>query len=124
MLTHVTLGCNDLDKTRAFYDAVLKPLGLKRLMDGDVYSMWGLDRPMIIMRHPLDGNRATYANGGTVGFSAPSKAAVAAFHAAGLAHGGSCEGPPGPREAAGGLHGAYLRDPDGNKMCAYCYTSE
>ena len=69
MLTHVTLGCNDLEKARAFYDAVLAPLGMKRLMDGDIYSMWGIDRPMVIVRHPLDGKPATHANGGTVGFS-------------------------------------------------------
>ena len=95
---------------------------MKRLMDGDIYSMWGIDRPMVIVRHPLDGKPATHANGGTVGFSAPSHAAIDAFHAAGLAHGGTSEGAPGPREAAGGLNGAYLRDPDGNKMCAFCYT--
>ena len=124
MLTHVTLGCNDLEKARAFYDAVLEPLGMKRMMDGDVYSFWGIDRPMVIIRLPLDGKAATHANGGTVGFAAPTNAAVAAFHAAGLAHGGSSEGAPGPREAAGGMNGAYLRDPDGNKMCAFCYTAE
>lgn len=119
MLTHVTLGCNDLEKARTFYDEVLGSLGLTRMMDGDVYSIWGTDRPAVVIRLPLDGKPATYANGGTVGFTAASNDAVDAFHAAALANGGSCEGPPGPREAAGGLYGAYVRDPDGNKMCAY-----
>lgn len=121
MLTHVTLGCNDLEKARTFYDEVLGSLGLTRMMDGDVYSIWGTDRPAVVIRLPLDGKPATYANGGTVGFTAASNDAVDAFHAAALANGGSCEGPPGPREAAGGLYGAYVRDPDGNKMCAYSH---
>lgn len=121
MLTHVTLGCNDLERARTFYDAVLGSLGLTRMMDGDVYSIWGTDRPAIVIRHPLDGKPATHANGGTVGFSTASNEAVDAFHAAALANGGSCEGAPGPRELAGGLYGAYVRDPDGNKMCVYSY---
>ncbi|MDO6414500.1 VOC family protein [Sphingomonas sp. BIUV-7] len=123
MLTHVTLGSNDIDRSRAFYDAALEPLGLKRLMDGEVYSIWGADRPSVVVRTPLNGEPATFANGGTVGFAAPTDAAVAAFYAAALASGGTCEGPPGPREAAGGLVGAYVRDPDGNKMCAYSYVT-
>lgn len=121
MLTHVTLGSDDMEKARLFYDATMSVLGLKRMMDGDVYSIWGAERPMLVIRNPLNGEPATYANGGTVGFAAPSTTAVDAFHAAALANGGSCEGPPGPREIAGGLYGAYVRDPDGNKMCAYAY---
>jgi catechol 2,3-dioxygenase-like lactoylglutathione lyase family enzyme len=126
LLTHVTLGSNDIGRSRAFYDRVMGALGLKRLdgMDGEIHSMWGTDRPSIVIRHPLNGGAATFANGGTVGFAAPDRAAVDAFHAEALANGGSCEGPPGPREAAGGLYGAYVRDPDGNKMCAYSYTQE
>lgn len=126
MLTHVTLGSNDIHRSRLFYDNVMEPLGLHRItgMDGEIWSMWGADRPAIVIRHPLNGEPATFANGGTVGLAAPSRAAVDAFHAAALAHGGSCEGPPGPREAAGGLYGAYVRDPDGNKMCAFSYTQE
>lgn len=124
MLTHVTLGSNDMEKARAFYDPVMAALGLVRMMDGDVYSIWGAERPTVVIRLPLNGEPATFANGGTVGFSAADKAAVDAFHAAALANGGSCEGPPGPREIAGGLYGAYVRDPDGNKMCAYSYAAD
>ncbi len=122
MLTHVTLGSNDMAKARTFYDATMGALGLARMMDGDVYSIWGKERPAVVIRTPLNGEAATYANGGTVGFAAPDDAAVDAFHTAALAHGGSCEGAPGPREMAGGLYGAYVRDPDGNKMCAYSYS--
>lgn len=126
MLSHVTLGSNDIHRSRTFYDAVMGALGLGRMagMDGEIHSIWGTDRPAVVVRHPLNGEPATFANGGTVGFVAPSRAAVDAFHAAALANGGSCEGPPGPRAAAGGHYGAYVRDPDGNKMCAYSYTQE
>jgi len=78
----------------------------------------------VIVRYPLNGEPASFANGGTVGFSAPGRAAVDAFHAAALANGGSCEGAPGPREQAGGLYGAYARDPVGNKLSVYSYGAE
>ncbi|TVV76256.1 VOC family protein [Sphingomonas solaris] len=124
MLTHVTLGTDDIAGARRFYDATMGALGLGRIMDGDIFSIWGGEKPAVVVRTPLNGEPATYANGGTVGFSAPGRAAVDAFHAAALANGGSCEGPPGPREMAGGLYGAYVRDPAGNKMCAFSYEQE
>lgn len=72
------------------------------------------------MSRPINGEPATFANGGTIGFTASSPAVVDAWHAAGVAAGGmSCEDPPGPRESRlGKLYLAYLRDPDGNKLCA------
>jgi catechol 2,3-dioxygenase-like lactoylglutathione lyase family enzyme len=120
MFSHVMIGTNDLDKAKSFYDALLGTLGVP---PGRV------DRHRIFWRHkggtfsatkPIDGNMATLANGGTIGFAAGSEAEVNAFHAAGLAHGGkTCEDPPGIREGAGmKLYIAYLRDPDGNKLCA------
>lgn len=124
MLSNVVLGSNDMDTSRAFYDAVLGSLGMSRVMEMEPASMWGIDRPVIIVRPPLNGDSATFANGGTVGLSAPSRAAVDAWHAAALAHGGSCEGPPGPRAQAGGLYGAYVRDPVGNKLGCYAYGAD
>ncbi len=74
---------------------------------------------------PINGDAATFANGGTIGFAAPNKDAVDAFHAAGLANGGTCEGLPGKRpQAPGNAYGAYLRDPTGNKICAFCQLPE
>ena len=83
--THVTVGTNDLAKARQFYDAVLAPLGLKRIKDfGDGGSCWGQSTEEFMVLKPADGKPATHANGGTISFEAPSRAAVAAFHKAAL----------------------------------------
>src|SRR6266513_1193219 len=98
IFTHVTVGTNDLAKARQFYDAVLAPLGLKRLKDfGDGGSCWGASTEEFMVLKPADGKPATHANGGTISFEAPSRAAVAAFHKAALAAGGKDEGAVGPR---------------------------
>ena len=79
IFTHVTVGTNDLNKARQFYDAVLAPLGLKRLKDfGDGGSCWGQSTEEFMVLKPADGKPATHANGGTISFEAPSRAAVAA----------------------------------------------
>jgi catechol 2,3-dioxygenase-like lactoylglutathione lyase family enzyme len=120
MFSHVMIGTNDLEKAKSFYDALLGALGVP---PGRV------DRHRIFYRSktgtfsvslPIDGKAATFANGGTIGFAADSAEAADAFHAAGIAHGGkTCEEPPGIREGSGmKLYIAYLRDPDGNKLCA------
>ena len=75
-----------------------------------------------VVLKPGNGLPSTYANGGTLGFAAPSRAAVREFHAAGVANGGKCEGAPGPRNFTPTAYAAYLRDPDGNKVCAYCFN--
>src|ERR1700756_5074743 len=99
IFTHVTVGTNDLAKARAFYDAVLAPLGYKRLKDlGDRGSIWGEKAEEFFVLTPADGRPATYANGGTISFVAPSRAAVAEFHRRALAAGGKEEGAVGPRE--------------------------
>ena len=86
IFTHVTVGTNDLQKARAFYDAVLGPLGYKRVKDlGDRGSCWGQNAEEFMVLTPADGKPACAANGGTVSFEAPSRAAVAAFHKAALA---------------------------------------
>lgn len=124
VFTHVAVGTNNLEQARTFYDKTLAPLGLKRLYDGETASFWGIDRPALMVTKPADGQPATRANGGTIGFSAATRAAVDNFHAEALANGGTCDGPPGPRAFAPNAYGAYVRDADGNKFCAYCYAPE
>jgi catechol 2,3-dioxygenase-like lactoylglutathione lyase family enzyme len=125
IFTHVTVGTNDLAKARAFYDAVLSPLGYKRLNDlGDNGSIWGESAAEFFVLKPANGQPATYANGGTVSFEAPNRAAVAAFHKAALAAGGKDEGAVGPRSWLPHAYGAYARDLDGNKLAVYCLKPE
>ncbi|HWL47743.1 MAG TPA: VOC family protein [Sphingomonadaceae bacterium] len=125
ILTHTVVGSNDLEKARVFYDKTLGALGVKRLVDdGDTRSMWGKDGPEFMVTKPANGQPASFANGGTIGFAAPSRAAVRAFHEAALANGGTDEGAPGPRNVTPTSYGAYVRDPDGNKLCAYCFAGE
>ena len=118
IFSHIVLGTNDIGKARIFYDAVLGELGIGRVMDMDDRSIWGVGGPALIVTKPINGEPACHANGGTVGFAAASSEAIDKFHAAGLAAGGVCEGAPGLRPAMPGLYAAYLRDLDGNKICA------
>lgn len=122
MLLTVRLGFNDREKARAFYDASFGALGLPpgEEMEGRpvlLYSLTG--GPRFLLGPARDGKPATHANGGTLVFAATSVEAVKAWHAAGLANGGSDAGAPEPKLAAGGAFGAYLRDPDGNKLGCY-----
>jgi len=120
MFSHIMIGTNDLDRAKTFYDAVLGTLGV---------SPGFVDRHRVFYRTktgtfavslPIDGEPATCANGGTIGFACETQAQADAWHAAGVANGGtSIEDPPGLREGGfGNLYLAYLRDPDGNKICA------
>ena len=122
MFTHMFLGSNDIAKSRAFYSAALAPLGRNNVMpEGAPQIIIPSESSTLIIGAPANGEPATASNGFTVGFAAPDMAAVDAFHAAGLATGGTCEGEPGPRpNAPGKAYGAYLRDPDGHKICAFC----
>lgn len=125
IFTHVTVGSNDLAKARSFYDAVLAPLGYKRLTDlGENGSIWGESAPEFFVLKPANGQPATHANGGTISFRAPSRAAVGAFHKAALAAGGVDEGAVGPRGWAPNAYAGYVRDLDGNKLAAYCFAAE
>jgi catechol 2,3-dioxygenase-like lactoylglutathione lyase family enzyme len=122
MFTHICVSAQNLGASKAFYDAALTPLGVASIGQVNertcVYASAG---GKLLVMTPLDGNSATPANGGTIGFQAADVAAVDAFHAAGLAAGGSDAGEPGPRpKAPGNAYGAYLRDPVGNKVCAFC----
>ena len=125
IFTHVAVGTNDMAKARAFYDSVLAPLGYKRLKDfGDGGSCWGASTEEFMVLKPANGAPATFANGGTVSFEAPSRAAVAAFHKAALAAGGKDEGAVGPRGFWPNAYAGYVRDLDGNKLAAYCRKVE
>ena len=118
--THIALGTNDVERSRLFYDTVLATLGLRRIVDlGDSGSIWGDERPSLMVALPRDGNPATVGNGVTISFEATSHAAVHAFHEAALSLGSPDEGPVGPRPWAPEALAAYTRDPDGNKLAVY-----
>lgn len=124
MFSHITVGAGDLNRAGRFYDAVLNPLGLARrpvVADGGPQSLcWhreGAGLPRFYVYQPFDSRPASAGNGTMVAFRAASPEAVTKSHAAGLAAGGTDEGAPGPRaHYASGYFGAYLRDPDGNKV--------
>lgn len=120
MFSHIMIGTNDLDKSKAFYDAVLATLGVAPGAVDRHRVFWRTPAGVFSVTLPIDGKAATVGNGSTFGFFCESAEQAAAWHAAGLANGGtSCEDPPGVREGASGqLYLAYLRDPDGNKLCA------
>ncbi len=119
MFSHVMLGVNDLEKSRQFYDAVLGALGIDAGVANKQRYFYRNASGTFAITTPINGEAACVGNGTTIGFSADSPAQADAFHAAGVAHGGStCENPPGWREAMSGqLYLAYLRDPDGHKIC-------
>ena len=121
MFSHVMLGANEVEKSKAFYDAALGPLGIRPgRMDDKGRAIYMHEGGIFILSKPIDGQPACHANGGTVGFAAATPEAADAWHEAGIAAGGTAiEDPPGWREGGfGRLYLAYLRDPDGNKICA------
>jgi catechol 2,3-dioxygenase-like lactoylglutathione lyase family enzyme len=115
---YIMIGTNDLDRAKGFYDALFGAVGGKRGMAlGDRGQFYTFDGgPMVAVNKPFDGEAATPANGGMIALNVGSKEAVAAFHAKALEMGATCEGPPGPRGTFGTF--AYVRDADGNKICA------
>jgi catechol 2,3-dioxygenase-like lactoylglutathione lyase family enzyme len=120
MFSHVMVGSSDLDRSKQFYDAVLGTLGLKPGFVDRHRVFWRSPGASFGASLPINGEPQAVGNGSTVGFTCDSAAQVDAWHAAGVGNGGtSCEDPPGIREgAAGPIYLAYLRDPDGNKLCA------
>jgi catechol 2,3-dioxygenase-like lactoylglutathione lyase family enzyme len=121
MFSHVMVGANDIDASRKFYDAVLGALGHSPGVTDDKGRIFYFSPSGVFaVTKPIDGAPATAANGGTIGFAVKDSATVNAWHAAGVAHGGtSIEDPPGVREGGlGKMYLAYLRDPSGNKLCA------
>ncbi|MDE8652492.1 VOC family protein [Novosphingobium album (ex Liu et al. 2023)] len=123
MFSHITVGSNDLHKAKTFYDAVFGTMGVEPLMfdpDGAGRLAYAHKGANFMICTPIDGKEACHANGGTIGFGMETPEAVDNWHEAGVAAGGtSIENPPGVREFPfGKLYLAYLRDPDGNKLCA------
>jgi catechol 2,3-dioxygenase-like lactoylglutathione lyase family enzyme len=132
VLSYVCFGTNDLARATRFYEAALAPLGLRRCVTGDaewdrisagwgLYEEGGLRELAFWVGLPFDQRPASVGNGSMVAFRAQTWKAVERFHAAALAHGGTCEGRPGIRaHYSPDFYAAYVRDPDGNKVAAVC----
>ncbi len=121
LLSHVSLGADDLDTAGRFYDALLGAIGAKRLYSFDVALSWGRKWPEFWVCLPIDGAAPGVGNGTHVGFLAENTGQVDAAHAAGLAAGGRSDGEPGPRTEYGDTYyAAFLRDPFGNKVEVHC----
>lgn len=124
MYSHLTVGTNDVDTAQKFYDALFTTLGGKAGMrqPGADRVMYAHNGGLLIVTKPINGEPASHANGGTIGLAMKSPEEVEAWHAAGIANGGTtCESPPGVRDNPGmpKMYLAYLRDPDNNKLCAF-----
>ncbi len=123
MFSHVTLGTNDPRRARAFYDAVMPVIGHPLLFAfGDTIAFGEATGPKLFIGPPFDGQPAASGNGPHVAFIVEDRPLVDAFHAAALAAGGTDEGAPGLRpHYHPNYYGAYVRDPDGNKLQAVCH---
>ena len=125
MFNHIMVGSNDIERSKRFYDAVLGLLGagqpLRNVADtGHTRLFYRHDGNTFCVSEPINGEPACFANGGTIGFKCGSPEQVREFHDVAVAHGGtSIEGAPGARNGSlGPMHLSYVRDPDGNKLCA------
>jgi catechol 2,3-dioxygenase-like lactoylglutathione lyase family enzyme len=121
VFSHIMVGADDTAAAKTFYDATLGALGVPPgTMDDKGRIFYVTQSGIFAVTQPIDGGPASCANGGTIGFAAKTPAEADAWHAAGVANGGTtCEDPPGVREGSfGKLYLAYLRDPSGNKLCA------
>ena len=124
MIGYVTLGTNDLPRAAKFYAAIAKHFGVGRMMEFETFIAWGEagGAPGIAATQPFDEKEATVGNGTMVALEVDSPEKVQAVYDTALANGGSDEGAPGPR-GDDGFYAAYFRDPDGNKLNAFCMTS-
>lgn len=121
MFSHIMVGADDVEASKKFYDAALGALGVPPGNTDDNGRVFYMTKTGIFsISKPINGEPASAANGGTIGFAAASPEQADAWHAAGVANGGTtCEDPPGVRQGGmGALYLAYLRDPAGNKLCA------
>jgi catechol 2,3-dioxygenase-like lactoylglutathione lyase family enzyme len=124
MIGYVTVGSNDLARARSFYDALFGSIGAGRLMEfGENFTMYGTawGSPAVAIAKPYDGKAATAGNGNMTAIVMDSRDKVDAFYHKAIELGGSDEGPPGVRGEEGprAFYGAYFRDPEGNKFCAF-----
>ncbi len=125
MFTHIVVGTDDPKASARFYDATFAALGIEGNRADDASYYGSYEKGFFSVNRPRNGEAATFANGGTIGLSADTQAQVDAWHEAGLANGGSDEGAPGRRDMGENrLYGAYLRDPVGNKLCAFTTNVE
>ena len=125
MLSHVSIGTNDAVRAAAFYDPVLATLGIRKLHERDGSLDYGTSIMFFSLEKPVDGKPASVGNGVHVAFLAETRAMVDEFHRAGLANGGNDAGTPGLRpEYDANYYGAFLRDPDGNKIEAVSFAAE
>jgi len=121
MFSHMMVGSDDIARSKTFYDALFIAIGGKPgVQDAKGRLIYAHNGGVFLVTKPIDGAAATHANGGTIGFAMANPAQADAWHAAGLASGGIAnEDPPGIRQGgSGAMYLAYLRDPDGNKLCA------
>ncbi len=120
MIGYVTLGANDFEGTAAFYDQLLAVCGAQRLMELEGFILWGtsMEKACLALAKPFDRNPATVGNGVMVAIQTDSTEAVGALYNKALELGGSDEGPPGDR--GDGFYAGYFRDPEGNKLNAFC----
>jgi len=121
MFSHIVLGSNDIERSKKFYDAILESVGGRPAMEDDKGRLIYMHNDgLLLITKPIDGEAACHANGGTIGFAAENPEQADAWHKAGLENGGTTlEDPPGVRDnGVMKLYLAYLRDPDGNKICA------
>ncbi|NER35567.1 MAG: VOC family protein [Oscillatoria sp. SIO1A7] len=117
IISHVSLGTNDLDRSVAFYDRVLPTVGCRRIMEDPGGVAYGKIYPEFLVKVPIDGQPASVGNGTHIGFVASTKESVDAFYEAALAAGGIDEGAPGPRPDYGeAYYACFVRDPDGHKI--------
>jgi catechol 2,3-dioxygenase-like lactoylglutathione lyase family enzyme len=126
MFSHITVGTTDLARSKAFYDAVLGPLGITACMEFEMAVAYGEKiGPKLFVVYPFDDNPADKGNGWHAAFAASDRAAVDGFHKAAVAKGGTDEGAPGLRpHYHPDYYAAYVRDPDGNKIQAVCHMPE
>jgi len=119
LIGYVTLGSGDIDRSGQFYDAVLGVIGAKRDYSNDSLIVWGTGKGAVLsIMKPFDGQSASVGNGVMVALKVETADIVERMHAAAMNNGGTDEGAPGPRGRSGEY--GYFRDPDGNKICAYC----
>ena len=121
MIGYITIGTNDLAHATSFYDAVLAEVGAKRLYSTDRLAAWGAgkDQPTLMVTLPFDENEATVGNGVMIALSVKDQHMVDAVYAKAIKLGAKDEGQPGPRGSSG-FYAGYFRDPDGNKLNAFC----
>lgn len=120
MFSHITIGSNDIVRSKRFYDALVGAMdGKMGVQDPRGRLIYAHQGGRLLVTRPIDGEPACSANGGTIGFGLESAAEVDAWHKAGVENGGAAiEDPPGVRQgSSGSLYLAYLHDPDGNKLC-------